>query len=164
MSELLVRLAQDPREHEVAFTIRRLVFVAEQGVPLADEFDGLDAAATHLLAHLGARPVGTLRWRRIAPDTAKIERVAVLRDCRRRGVGQALVAACLVQLRGAGIAGTLLHAQTHAQAFYGRFGFRPEGGPFIEDGIEHVRMRLRLQAAAAGQPRRRCHAAPPALD
>jgi predicted GNAT family N-acyltransferase len=164
VGELLVRLAQGPRDHEAAFTIRWLVFVAEQGVPLADEFDGLDAAATHLLAHLAARPVGTLRWRRIAPDTAKIERVAVLRECRRHGVGQALIAACLVQLQEARIATAVLHAQAHAQAFYGRFGFHPEGGPFIEDGIEHVRMRLRLQTATAGQPQHRCHAVPPDID
>ena len=66
-------------EREQAFAIRRAVFVQEQGVAEALEFDEHDAQARHLLALRDGEPVGTLRVR--WPDrarTAKIERVAVL--------------------------------------------------------------------------------------
>ena len=41
--------------------LRRVVFIAEQGVSEADEVDGLDGQAIHLMAFDGEAPVGTAR-------------------------------------------------------------------------------------------------------
>ncbi|MEK6217222.1 MAG: drug:proton antiporter, partial [Boseongicola sp.] len=41
--------------------IRRNVFIVEQGISEADDLDGLDDVAIHLLATVGANPVGTAR-------------------------------------------------------------------------------------------------------
>ncbi|MFZ9239158.1 MAG: GNAT family N-acetyltransferase, partial [Burkholderiaceae bacterium] len=38
----------------------------------------------------------------------------------------------------------VLHAQTHALAFYTKHGFQIEGDEFLEAGIPHYRMRLKL--------------------
>ena len=38
----------------------------------------------------------------------------------------------------------LLHAQRRAEGFYAAAGYLAEGEPFIEEGIEHVRMRKAL--------------------
>ena len=71
-----------------AFAIRRRVFVEEQGIAEALEFDGLDPAARHLLAVVDGAPAGTLRIRLIEQGrTAKIERVAVLAPQRGTGSG-----------------------------------------------------------------------------
>ena len=45
-----VALAHWPRDRDTLAAIREQVFVREQGVPLALEWDGHDAQATHLLA------------------------------------------------------------------------------------------------------------------
>ena len=50
MTVVSTRIALTPDDRETCFTIRRLVFVAEQGVPLDAEFDEHDGTATHLLA------------------------------------------------------------------------------------------------------------------
>ena len=44
-----------------AFAIRQAVFVAEQGVPAALEYDEHEAEATHYLFYEDERPVGAAR-------------------------------------------------------------------------------------------------------
>jgi predicted GNAT family N-acyltransferase len=134
-----------------AFAIRRTVFVEEQGVGMALEFDGLDDAARHLLAIVDGEPAGTLRIRRLAAGRiAKIERVAVLAPQRRHRVGRALMTAALDLARGEGANEAKVHAQVAVQGFYASLGFVAFGGPFEEDGIAHVAMRLPLTRSAGG--------------
>ncbi len=64
------------------------MFIDEQGVSEADEVDGLDDTAIHLLALSGDRPVGTARIL-VDGNTGKIGRVYVLRYARGTGVGAA---------------------------------------------------------------------------
>lgn len=40
-----------------------------------------------------------------------------------------------------GLDESVLDAQLHAQSLYARHGYLPEGEPFEEDGIMHIRMR-----------------------
>ncbi len=124
--------------------IRETVFIEEQHVPRDLERDELDPASHHVLARdaLG-NPIGTGR---LTPER-KIGRMAVLREWRRRGVGEALLLALLDEARRRGWAQVSLHAQTSAEDFYARHGFVPEGGRFDEAGIEHQGMRLHLQGA-----------------
>lgn len=148
-SPVEIRPARDAAEREAAFALRRAVFVGEQGVPLPAELDEHEDSATHLLAHAAdGAVVGTARWRRHGPAggerLGKIERVAVARVERGRGIGVALIEAALADLRAAGLDGAVLHAQAHARAFYERLGFAAEGEPFDEEGIAHVRMRRAL--------------------
>ena len=131
-----------------AFAIRRRVFVDEQGVPLALEFDAHDAAARHLLARTEQRPVGTLRVR-FQDGTAKIERVAVVPEARGLKVGRQLVLAALDLAERAGAVDCLLHAQVQVRGFYATLGFTAFGGTFIEDGILHVAMRRPLRGPKA---------------
>ncbi len=49
------------RDLATCLAIRRTVFIEEQGVSEADEVDGLDPVALHLLAMQDAAPVGTAR-------------------------------------------------------------------------------------------------------
>jgi predicted GNAT family N-acyltransferase len=119
--------------------------VEEQGVPPEAELDAHDAAANHLLALVGEVPVGTMRWRAVAPGRVKLERVAVLVEARGGGIGAALVVEAMRQAEAAGAEEAVLHAQASAEAFYRRLGFVTEGLPFNEEGIPHVRMRLSLR-------------------
>jgi predicted GNAT family N-acyltransferase len=141
MTKTTVRVAVDPADREACFAIRIAVFVEEQGVPREAELDRHEASAVHLLAEVEGRPVGTMRWRAVPPATAKLERVAVLPDARGLGIGRDLMREALRQVAAAGLGAAVLHAQVSAAPFYERLGFRAEGDPFDEEGIEHVRMR-----------------------
>ncbi|MDH3287067.1 MAG: GNAT family N-acetyltransferase [Betaproteobacteria bacterium] len=117
--------------------IRMKVFVEEQHVPLALEWDGEDERCEHALVYVPDQtPVGTGR---LLPD-GRIGRLAVLRDWRRQGAGSALLEYFLQLARQKGFAMVKLHAQTRAMAFYARHGFEAHGEEFMDAGIPHVEM------------------------
>jgi len=119
--------------------VRRRVFVEEQSVPEAEEWDTADPTARHVLAVVGGRdPVGTGRLE----SCGKIGRVAVLLEWRGAGIGAEIVRHLVNQATELGVESVYLHAQTAAAGFYRRLGFRAEGPEFDEVGIPHVRMRL----------------------
>ncbi|WJS86148.1 GNAT family N-acetyltransferase [Paracoccus sp. TOH] len=125
--------------------IRREVFVVEQNVPEAEEWDGRDGAAIHLLARddSGAA-IGTARIL-IQGATGKIGRVAVLQSARGTGAGAALIRAALDELRALpGVTRAKLGAQTHAIGFYQKLGFAAYGPEYDDAGIPHRDMALEL--------------------
>ncbi|PMR75479.1 GNAT family N-acetyltransferase [Billgrantia endophytica] len=125
---------------EAASEIRRVVFIEEQSVPIEEEWDGLDPACRHFLALLNGVPIGTAR---LLPD-AHIGRVAVLQEGRGLGIGASLMQAAIDTARRLGHERVELAAQTHALAFYERLGFMACGGEFLDAGIPHRNMHLRL--------------------
>lgn len=128
---------------ELAGEIRRVVFIDEQCVPLAEEWDGRDDACLHFLAWRGEAALGTAR---LLPD-GHIGRVAVLRDARGLGIGAALMEAAIDSARRLGHAQVELAAQTHALAFYENLGFVAFGEIFMDAGIPHRNMRLLLNGS-----------------
>jgi predicted GNAT family N-acyltransferase len=126
----------DQARHD-ARRIRELVFVREQGVPLALEMDEQDAHCDHALAYVAdGSALGTGR---LLPD-GYIGRMAVLRESRRKGVGALLLQTLMEQARQRGHARVRLNAQAYAAGFYRRYGFEVAGPDFMEAGIPHVPM------------------------
>ena len=121
--------------------IRREVFIEEQRIPEADEWDGEDAASVHVIARLNRDPVGTGRLN----PAGKIGRIAVFAGLRGRGVGTQILLRLLDEARRLGIREPFLHAQVQAVPFYERQGFSVRGEVFDEAGIPHVRMSLVLE-------------------
>ena len=121
-------------------TIRTRVFIQEQNVPEALEWDGEDAHAVHAIARdSNGIAVGTTRL--IMHDQqAHIGRMAVLPEWRSQGVGQALLETILAAAKARGARSAFLNAQTTAVAFYARTGFVVEGVQFLDAGIPHLRM------------------------
>lgn len=124
--------------------LRRVVFIEEQGVSEADEVDGLDEGALHLLALHGEEPVGTARIL-VKGRTGKIGRVCVLPAARGTGLGAGLIRAALAVLRDQpGVTEAYLGSQSHATGFYEKLGFAVEGEEFLDAGIPHRHMRRAL--------------------
>ncbi|MFN4192697.1 MAG: GNAT family N-acetyltransferase [Tabrizicola sp.] len=124
--------------------LRRVVFIEEQGVSEADELDGLDGRAIHLLAWEGACPAGTARLL-VKGSEGKIGRVCVLPEMRGTGLGAALIGAALDVLRDQpGVTEACLGSQSHATGFYEKLGFVVEGEEFLDAGIPHRHMRRAL--------------------
>lgn len=148
-----------PGDMAAVFDIRRIVFIEGQNVSEAEERDGLDDSAIHLIAFAGAgqsdgqgdgqsdgqgdRPVGTARLL-LGDSYAKIGRVAVLEDQRGQGLGKALMACAIDVLRDQGAREARLAAQTHALGFYENLGFAAYGETFLDAGILHQNMALTL--------------------
>jgi predicted GNAT family N-acyltransferase len=125
-----------------ALGVRDAVFVDEQGVPREIERDEWDERSEHALALDSAgRAIGTGR---LLPD-GHIGRMAVLAERRSEGVGAAILAALIERARERGMARVVLNAQTHAAAFYARYGFAVVDAEFMEAGIPHVTMARALE-------------------
>nr|WP_205911787.1 GNAT family N-acetyltransferase [Rhodobacter sp. SGA-6-6] len=124
--------------------MRRKVFIEEQGVSEADEVDGLDDQAIHLLALVDGRPLGCARLL-VQGETGKVGRVCVLAEARGTGLGAALMRAAVAEFRKLpGVAKVKLGAQTHALGFYERLGFTAFGPEYLDAGIPHRDMQLVL--------------------
>lgn len=124
--------------------LRRLVFVDEQGVPEHEEIDGKDGHSTHVLARLDGAPVGTARFR-VSDDAVKIERMAVLAECRGAGIGSALIGFIISHAKERTPAKVArLSAQIQALDFYRKLGFREHGDVYLDAGIAHMDMKLSL--------------------
>jgi predicted GNAT family N-acyltransferase len=131
-------------------SVRTDVFIIEQRIPEEDEWDADDTASLHVLARDAAgRPIGTGR---LTP-ARMIGRMAVLRDWRGKGVGDALMRTLIEQADARHWPETSLHAQTYAIPFYERHGYVAEGAVFDECGIPHQLMR-RIRVSAAARPER----------
>jgi predicted GNAT family N-acyltransferase len=123
-----------------AHAIRRTVFVEEQDISEAAEFDDLDESARHFVARVGSDLAGTARVRLRDAETAKIERVAVLPEYRGRGVGESVMRAAHVYARDEDRSRVLVHAQTRVAEFYESLGYESLGPVEDETGIPHVEM------------------------
>ncbi|GGO02858.1 GNAT family N-acetyltransferase [Saccharibacillus kuerlensis] len=138
------RILEVTTEEQLQFCrdIRVTVFVDEQGVPLADEFDQWDAIrpeVRHIIALEGDRPAGTSRLR-FVDGYAKLERICILPSYRKYGLGRLLLAKLEELARAAGAEKAKLHGQVQAEGFYTKLGYSREGGVFDEDGIPHALM------------------------
>jgi predicted GNAT family N-acyltransferase len=121
--------------------IRRKVFIIEQKIPEAEEFDDADENSSHVLALSEKRDaVGTGR----IEATGKIARLAVVAEYRGRGVGTAILERLIEEARNRGYERVFLHAQIQALGFYKKFGFVSDEKVFTEAGIPHVLASLDL--------------------
>jgi predicted GNAT family N-acyltransferase len=138
-----VRLIELPEDLQKAFAIRNAVFVLEQGVSAAEEFES-EEVCRHFLAFSDNIPCGTARWR-FTEQGVKLQRFAVLRDFRSLKVGSALVKTLLEDIDNQPATKDkikYLHAQVSAMGLYAKFGFKPVGEMFSECKIDHYKMVL----------------------
>lgn len=142
---ITVKTVQTEEELKQIFSIREQVFVIEQKVAPDEEYDEFEEESTHFIAKEDdGAPCGTARWR-FTSKGIKLERFAVLKSARGKGVGKALVEAVLENIyqhpdtKGKKL---YLHAQLKAVDLYAGFGFEKVGEQFEECNIMHYQMEL----------------------
>ena len=140
MSELSYKLVTNDSELKGAFEVRKKVFVEEQGIAESLEFDGNDGQALHMVVMDGERVIGTVRVLFLAANQAKLERMAILKPFRRKGIGRRLIYHLNENLSKKQVAQVVLHAQYSVVVFYKSCGFEESGSPFWEAGIKHIKM------------------------
>jgi predicted GNAT family N-acyltransferase len=148
-SQPVCRRAATRDDIAACLDIRDVVFIREQGVDPALERDGLDDESIHYLAEIDGWPVGAARVR-VLDDRFKVQRVAVLREARGKGVGEALMRFLMADL-AAGKQATgrhfFLSSQSYAVPFYEKLGFSVCSDEYMEAGIAHNDMRAEIGAA-----------------
>lgn len=144
---MIVRQCKSGEEISAALGVRRSVFVVEQKIDAALEFDGRDEAALHFIALDGEKAVGAARLLRRGEE-AEIGRVAVLPGCRGRGLGARLMQEAEAAARRLGLREAVIHAQSHAAEMYEKLGYGAASEEFEEAGMPHVEMRKPLPPAA----------------
>jgi predicted GNAT family N-acyltransferase len=120
-----------------AFAIRDIVFVQEQHCPARLEHEH-DDTSVHFLATADGVPAGAARWRQTELGY-KLERFAVLKAFRGKGIATAMIQAVLADLPEHA-SYIYLNAQTDAVPVYEKNGFVKTGPQFEEAGIQHFKM------------------------
>ena len=131
-----IQLVKTEEDYKRVLTIRRTVFIEEQNVPESLEIENEDESF-HVLALYGDMPVGTGRWRKTS-EGYKLERFAVLKEFRKKGIGRDIVKFVLDQIPSEDM--IYLHAQESVIKFYKDLGFTIIGSTFIEADIVHAKM------------------------
>lgn len=119
------------------FDIRRQVFVVEQNCPPDLEWEN-EEVSVHFLATYNNEPAGACRWRKTNLGY-KLERFAVLKEFRGKGIAQEMIKKILEDLPQ-DAKYIYLNAQITAINLYKKFNFIPQGEQFEEAGIMHYKM------------------------
>jgi predicted GNAT family N-acyltransferase len=122
-------------------SIREAVFIREQGIPAELEWDGSDESCRHALAlsHKG----DAIGCGRMLPN-GHIGRISVLPQWRKQKVGTAIMEALLDYARAHDYQQVDVDAQTYALPFYRSFGFTEQGDEFMDAGLPHIKMTMKL--------------------
>ena len=135
---LAIRPVKNNKELEEIMNIRKVVFTLEQKVPIADEYDGLDKNAEHIIVYYDKSAAGCARIRNL-DGKIKLERIAILKEFRGQGFGGILVD-YLINHSKKGGEEIIMNAQYNLKEFYQKHGFEKRGKPFFEAGIKHIEM------------------------
>ncbi|HEX7366702.1 MAG TPA: GNAT family N-acetyltransferase [Pelobium sp.] len=137
MPQIVVDKVSNQHDLEKVFAIRKTVFVEEQNCPPALEWENEDVSI-HFLASYNGKSAGACRWRKTEKGY-KLERFAVLKEFRNKGIAQEMIKTVLADLPHDATY-IYLHAQLTAVPLYQKMGFATQGDQFEEANIKHYKM------------------------
>ena len=120
--------------------IRTQVFICEQGITEADEWDDQDVISQHFLIYDQDQPIATARLL----QNHSVGRVAVVKAYRGQGLGQMIMLEIISYAQKQGLSVLTLSSQVHVISFYEKLGFTVQGNPYDECGISHIEMTMNL--------------------
>lgn len=127
-----------------AMLIREQVFIREQNIPEQEEWDAQDAISVHFviydLSNNLKLPIATAR---LLPNNS-IGRVAVLKNYRGQGIGHLIMQNVIDRAKIECREVLKLSSQVHAIGFYESFGFQTHGTEYLDCGISHIDMILKV--------------------
>lgn len=120
--------------------IRTQVFICEQGITEADEWDDQDVISQHFVIYDQDQPIATARLL----ENNSVGRVAVLKAYRGQGLGQMIMLEIISYAQKQRRSVLTLSSQVHAISFYEKLGFTVQGDSYDECGIPHIEMTMSL--------------------
>ena len=143
MSQFTIRTGSWDELQNDAKLIREQVFIQEQQIAVADEWDAEDAVSVHFVVYDQDQPIATARLLK----NNSVGRVAVLKSHRGVGIGKLLMQQIIQQAKHQQREFLKLSSQVHAIQFYAGLGFNVEGEQYLDCGIPHIDMRLLFASA-----------------
>jgi predicted GNAT family N-acyltransferase len=134
-----VKIVENQKELEDAYSVRKTVFIYEQNVPAEEEIDQLEEESTHFVMYKDEFPIGAGRFR-VLDGYGKVERICVLKEARKSGAGKAIMGEIEKFASTSGLQKLKLNAQTHAIPFYSGLGYEVVSEEFLDAGIPHKTM------------------------
>lgn len=123
-----------------AMFIREKVFIGEQSIAPADEWDEQDPISLHFVIYQEGQAIATAR---LLNDNS-VGRVAVLKAYRGQGLGQLIMQSIIEKAQQEKRTELHLSAQVHALEFYRALGFEQQGEVYLDCNIPHIDMNLTL--------------------
>ena len=141
--EFIETNCQDKEIYPRCLHIREVVFQGEQRVPKEIEYSG-EEGCVHYLLKVDGKDAATSRFR-LKKDEYKLERIAVLKEFRGKGVGKLLIDCFIKSIakhrdNRKGTEKIMTHAQIAALDFWKKVNFIEYGEQFEEGGIQHYHM------------------------
>lgn len=140
---MIVKKALTPEERNQVYTIRKKVFVEEQGVSLEEEIDQHEEQAIHFVGYFHDSPIAASRLRYVN-DLGKLERLCILKEQRGKSFGHQMILEMENEILKNDFSTAKLNAQTYAIPFYEQCGYTVISGEFMDAGIPHVTMTKKL--------------------
>lgn len=137
-----VKIVDNQKELNLAFSIRKIVFVEEQGVPAHLELDDQDKHAVHFIVKDTQKDqvIGAARLRIIENHIGKVERVCILKEHRGKNLGLLIMKQVENYAVSQGLEKLKLHAQSYAIPFYEKISYSVTSPEFLDAGIPHRTM------------------------
>ncbi|HDU7488728.1 TPA: GNAT family N-acetyltransferase [Listeria monocytogenes] len=143
---MTVKKVTDDIGKQAALKIRNDVFVVEQRVDPAlewDEFDEIYSVVMFVDYAEDGTPLATGRFRE-KDGYGKVERICTQKVARGTGSGRRIMEAIESEAKSRGLTTLKLGAQVTAIPFYGKLGYETCSGLFLDAGIEHKDMKKTL--------------------
>lgn len=128
------------------YKLRCEVFIVEQNCPYLD-IDDVDKNSYHMFYKNYDEIIAYLRVipKNMYLNTSSIGRVIVKKEYRGKNIGLILLKEAIKLITDLKLDNTItIHAQTYAIPFYNKVGFKAIGNEFLEDGIPHFTMELKI--------------------
>lgn len=140
-----VLFGRTPLIRGACFYLRYEVFVLEQKIDPALEFDDLDdAGARYFVLMEKNQPIAAMRYLHKDADSIQPDRFCVAKNSRGKGAGRRLLAAAEQQGIKENRSCSFVVAELSAQLFYEKNGYHVISEPYLEDGIWCISMEKRL--------------------
>ncbi len=124
--------------------LRDEVFVGEQKFPAELEADSYEDKAWHYIVEENGETVATGRLIKLEEGVYKLGRIAVKKSMRGLKLGADVTSSLIAKAKELGANIIKISGQTHAVAFYEKFGFAVAGPEFMEENLPHVDMEMNL--------------------
>nr|WP_231293256.1 MULTISPECIES: GNAT family N-acetyltransferase [unclassified Sporosarcina] len=145
--QITVKIVSDEKGRQDAYTVRKKVFVEEQGVPLVLELDEYDQDAIHFVVYdEDHQPIGAGRMRGLVNAHAKIERICILQEHRGKHLGSLIMNTLEDHAKKNSMKKLILNAQSYAVPFYEKLGYVVTSPEFMDADIPHRAMEKVLPA------------------
>lgn len=118
------------------------VFLLEQNI-ICQDMDDTDKISLHCFFYDGQRVIAYLRAFKSGDGVVKIGRVLTLEH--KKGLGTKLMQQSIDKIKNHFEVDTIcVHAQKQAEKFYEKMGFATVSGEYLEEGIIHVTMEMKV--------------------